>query len=38
MVELDNMDTEMEQLESYTKSGKSEVGRLYEDDDRSSGE
>jgi hypothetical protein len=35
MVELDDMDTKMEQLEPYTKSRKSEVGRLYEDDDRS---
>jgi hypothetical protein len=38
MIELDDMYTEMEQLESYTKSGKSEIGRLHEDDDRSGGE
>jgi hypothetical protein len=35
MIEFDNMDTEMEQLESYAKSRKSEVGRLHEDYDRS---
>ena len=38
MIELDNMDTEMEQLETNTKGRKSEVGRLYENDDRSGGE
>ncbi len=35
MIELDNMDAEMEQLEPYAKSRQSEIGRLYEDDDRS---
>jgi hypothetical protein len=37
MIELDNMDPEMEELEPDTKGRKSEIGRLYEDDDRSGG-
>ncbi len=37
MIEFDNMDTEMEEFESDTKSGQSEIGRLHEYNDRSRG-
>ena len=35
MIELDDMDTTVEELESYTKCGKSKIRRLDEDHDRS---